>query len=189
MGHYARQCPNKKVIRETPQQQKQHKVLADQPRDAGRVFAMTSTDATQSGKLILDWCLLFDHSMLVLFDSGATHSFVSEECVSRLELVVHDLGCELMVSTPASGQVSTNLVCARCSIEVVGRRFKVNLICLPLEGLDLILEMDWLSNNHVIIDCRWRSVVFLEADGLSLISTHEAIQEEVDRALCYMLVV
>ena len=149
---------------------------------------MTNTEATQSGNLILDRCLLFDHSVLVLFDSGATHSFVSEECVSRLGLVVLNLGCEL-ISTPASGQVSTNLVCAICSIEVARRGFKVNLICLPLKGLDVILGMDWLSNNHVIIDCRWRSVVFPEADGLSLISTREAIQEEVDGASCYMIVV
>jgi len=115
---------------------------------------LTCIEATQSGNLILDICLLFNHSVLMLFDFGATHSFVFEECVSGLGLVVRDLGCELTVSTPAYGQVSTNSVCARCSIEVVGRRFKVNLICLPLEGLDVILGMDWLSNNHIIIDYR-----------------------------------
>ena len=115
---------------------------------------MTSTEAAQSGNLIFDRCLLFNHSVLLLFDLGATHSFVSKECMRRLGLVVHDLGCELTISTPASGQVSTNSVCAQCSIEVAGRRFKVNLICLPLEGLDMILGMDWLSSSHVMIDCR-----------------------------------
>jgi len=150
---------------------------------------LTSTEATQSGNLILDQCLLFDHSVLVLFDSGATHSFISEECVSKLGLVVRDLGCELTISTPASGQVSTNSVCARCSIEVARRRFKVNLICLPLEGLDVILGMDWQSNNHVIIDCRQCNILFLEANGLTMISTREALKEEADGASCFMIMV
>ena len=150
---------------------------------------MTRTKATQSGNLILDRCSMFDNSVLVLFDSGATHSFISQECVSRLGLVACDLGCKLTVSTLASGQVSTNLVCVGCSIEVAGHMFKVNLICLPLEGLDVILDMDWLSNNHVIIDCRRCNIVFPGADGLTLISTREVRQEEVDRSSYIMIMV
>jgi len=132
---------------------------------------------------------LFDNNVLVLFDLGATHSFISQEYVSRLGLVARDLGCELAVSTPASKQVSTNLVYVGCSIEMAGHRFKVNLICLPLKGLDVILGMDWLSNYHVIIDCRRRNVVFPEADGLTLISTHEVRQEEADGSSCFMIIV
>ena len=165
MGHYASQCPDKKAIEETPSSQKQQRVIVDRPRAAGRVFALTNTEATKSGNLILDRCLLFDNNVLVLFDSGATYSFISQECVSRLGLVVQDLGYELAVSTLASGEVLTNLVCVGCLIEVAGHKFKVNLVCLPLEGLDVILGMDWLSDNHVIMNCRQCSVVFSEADG------------------------
>ena len=164
-------------------------MLADRPRATRRVFALTSTKATQSGNLTLDRCLLFDNSVLVVFDSCATHLFISQECVSRLGLVARDLGCELAVSTLAIGQVSTNLVCSGCTIEVAGHRFKVNLICLSLEGLDVILGMDWMSDNHIIIDCRRRSVVFPKTDGLSLISTREAIQEATDGASCYVIMV
>ena len=110
--------------------------------------------------------MLCGNLVLVLFDSGATHSFISNVCVGRLQLVTHDLGCELLVSTPSSGQVATSSVCVGCSMEVAGRRFNANLVCLPLEGLNVILGMDWLSNNHVIIDCGRRSLVFLEHEGL-----------------------
>jgi len=72
---------------------------------------MTNTEATRSGNLIQDHLLLFDKDMLVLFDSRATNSFVSNVCVERLGLVIRDLGCELIVSTPASGSVSTHSVC------------------------------------------------------------------------------
>jgi len=46
--------------------------------------------------------------------------------------------------------VKTSIVCARFLIEVDGRKYRVNLICLPLEGLDVILGMDWLSTNHIL---------------------------------------
>jgi len=68
-------------------------------------------------------------------------------------------------STPSSGQVATSSVCVGCSMVVAGRRFKVNLVCLPLDGLDVILRMDRLSNNHIIINCGRRSLVFPKHEG------------------------
>jgi len=111
-------------------------------------------------------CLLYDNTVVVLFDSGVTHSFISKECVGRLRLVMRELGCKLIVMTPASGEVSTNTVCVGCPMEVVGRRFKVNLICLEMECLDVILGMDWLSNNHIVIDYGRHIIVFPNTKGL-----------------------
>jgi len=75
----------------------------------------------------------------VLYDSRAIHSFVSDSCVQELCLSVCELQFDLVVSTPTSGLVNTSSVCARCPMEVDGHMFKVNLICLPLQGLDVIL--------------------------------------------------
>ena len=124
----------------------------------------------------------------MLFDSGATHSFISDACVSKLSLEKRDLDCELLVSTPSLGHVATSSVCVGCLMEVAGRKFKVNLICLLLEGLDVILGMDWLSGNHVVIDCGRRSVIFPETLGLELISAQKAIIEVEAGATCFMIV-
>jgi len=69
---------------------------------------------------------------MVLFYSRATHLFVSNECMKRIGLVMRELGCELIVATPASGEVSTTSVCVGCRMEVADRKFKVNLIYLPM---------------------------------------------------------
>ena len=131
---------------------------------------------------------MMGHNVWVLFDSGASHSFISNACVGRLGLEVCDLGCELVVSTPTSRQVTTNSSCDGCSIEVAGRRFKVNLICLPLEDLDVILGMDWLSNHHVVMDCGRRRLIFPETEGVKLISSQEAMKELKEGATCYMMI-
>jgi len=182
-GHFANNCPKKKSLG--------LKKLAASPaeiaRAIGRVIAITSTKATQAGNLILEPCLLISQSVLVLFDSGATHCFISNACVGRLNMEKRDLRCELLVLTPSSCQVTTILVYVVCSMEVAGRRFKVNLVCLPLEVLDVILGMDWLSNNHIIIDYGWRSLVFPEHEGLELISTQEAMKALQEGATCFMV--
>jgi len=73
-------------------------------------------------------------------------------------------------------------------MEVAGRRFKVNLICLPMEGLDVILGMVWLASNHVVINCGQRRVVFPNAEGLELISSNQAEKEIEAGATCFMIV-
>ena len=64
----------------------------------------------------------------------------------------------------------------------------MNLVCLPMEGLDVILGMDWLSSNHIVIDYGRRRVVFPESEGFELISTHKASNEIEEVATCYMIV-
>jgi len=73
-------------------------------------------------------------------------------------------------------------------MEVAGRRFKVNLICLPMEGLDVILGMDWLASNHVVFDCGQRRVVYPNVEGLELISSNQAKKEIEVGATCLMIV-
>ncbi|XP_052724005.1 uncharacterized protein LOC108318885 [Vigna angularis] len=90
---------------------------------------------------------------------------------SNLELVVRELQYDLVVATPTLGLVKTSTSCARCSVVVEGRQFKVNLICLPLQGLDVILGMDWLSTNCNLID-------YVEQSGQSL--EHSVVSDFLD---------
>ncbi|XP_017420441.1 uncharacterized protein LOC108330469 [Vigna angularis] len=105
----------------------------------GRVYAITGVEAASSGTFIISTCLLYGKSCCVLFDLGATHSFISKACVEKLGLTESEMQFDLVVSTPAAGEVRTSTVCVRCPIEVEGRRYKVNLICLPLKELEVIL--------------------------------------------------
>jgi len=119
------------------------------PQATGKVYAMTEAEAAGSGNLVMWYCVIVGVKCCVLYDSGATHSFVSDACVKRLGLLVCELQRELVVSTSASGWVRTSSLYTRCPMEVEGRRYKVNMICLPLQELEVILGMDWLSTRDV----------------------------------------
>ena len=127
-------------------------------------------------------------SLCVLYDLGATHSFVSESIVLELGLPVRELQYDLVVSTPTSGLVRTSTLCARCRIEVEGRQYRVNLICLPLEGLDVILGMDWLSANHILIYCNEKKVLFPSSeDEVMLMSSQQVDQAIQEGSQCFFI--
>jgi len=70
----------------------------------------------------------------------------------------------------------------RCPVEVEGRMYKVNLICLPLQGLDVILGMDWLSANRILIDYREKKLLFSNLEEPELLSSHGVMKEIQDGA-------
>jgi len=155
---------------QTPHQH-QRRDRGNRPQATDRVYAMSGAEASGSGNLVMSSCMIVDTSCCVLYDSGATHSFVSNACVERLGMPVRELQCELAVSTPASGLVKTSSLCARCPMEVEGRRYKVNPICLSLQELEVILGMDWLSANRVLTDCREKKLLFPDAEEPELVSS------------------
>ena len=95
-----------------------------------------------------------------LFDSGATHSFISETLVKRLNLPSSQLDYVLEVSNPL-GNVSNVECCYKsCPVRIMGRTLPADLIPLPMKGIDIILGMDWLSKYWAKIDCHRRQVFF-----------------------------
>jgi len=138
---------------------------------------MSRAEAAGSGNLVIGDCMISGKSCCVLYDFGATHSFVSDACVKKLGLSVCELQYELVVSTPASGLVRTSSLCARCLVKVEGRRYKVNLICLPLQEFDVILGMDWLFANRILIDCREKRLLFPDSKEPELVSPQRVVKE------------
>ncbi|XP_027927626.1 uncharacterized protein LOC114184517 [Vigna unguiculata] len=148
---------------------------------------MTGAEATGSSNLVMGRRIILGESLCVLYDSRATQSFVSKTFVQRLSLSVCELQCDLVVSTPTLGMVSTSSLCARCPVEVEGRIYKVNLICLPLQELKVILGMDWLFANRILIDCREKKLLFSNLEEPELLSSHKVMKEIQGGAQCFII--
>ncbi|XP_016206793.1 uncharacterized protein LOC107647193 [Arachis ipaensis] len=88
-----------------------------------------------------------------LFYSGATYSFIAFENASESELKIVVLGYDLNVYNATHEAMVTRLGCPQVSFRVKQRDFVHNLIRLPMTDLDLILGLDWLSKNHVLLNC------------------------------------
>jgi len=102
---------------------------------------MSRAKAIKSKDLIQNDYDIADNLLTVLFDLGATHSFISLDCEDRLGLPIF-FSFDFLVSTPTSTSVETSVLCASCPISISGHSYRINLICLPLSNIDIILGMD-----------------------------------------------
>ncbi|XP_057451855.1 uncharacterized protein LOC130743635 [Lotus japonicus] len=173
-GHYANECGKEIVCwkcqkpghveRNCPNAAKAEPVLniarGRRPSAPGRVFAISGEQAPMTDDLIQGTCTITGNSLMVLSDSGATHSFIAEECVKRLGLLTADLPFDLVVTTHVADRLVTHTACLQCSLIYEDRKFLAILVCLGLKELDVILGMYWLAQYHVLLDCANKAVVF-----------------------------
>ena len=71
--------------------------------------------------------LLFRLWARVLFDFGASHSFVVASCVKDLVLEVETLEKPLYVNSPLGTKVSIDLICRDCELEISWLMLNVDL--------------------------------------------------------------
>ena len=87
---------------------------------------------------------------VILFDSGASHSFIGAKFGARLGLdFLHTKG-SYMISTPG-GKIASNQVIRLVPVKLGSLIIKTDLILLPLEGMDIILGMNWMTLHRVTL--------------------------------------
>ena len=94
----------------------------------------------------------------ILFDSSASHSFVTASSVDVLGLEVETLDEPLHVSSPLGIRVRIDRICQDCMLEISGILLVVDLRIMDISDFDVILGMDWLTEHWVGIDCDSRRI-------------------------------
>ena len=136
----------------------------------GQAYAVTSAANTGRGQQadhpVVDGTVLVSHSWAqVLFDTGASHSFISMLFASVLQLSVDTHDPPLTLSTPMGGIAEVSMICRSCCIVLGDHRLSADLFVLPMAGFDVILGMDWLSKYRATVDCYRRRVTLLTKNG------------------------
>jgi hypothetical protein len=84
------------------------------------------------------------HPAVVLFDSGSSHSFMSQAFAQKYEQQCTELGYGYQSSVGAN--VLTNQMVRGATLDIGGRNFRVNLIVMPGLVLDVIIGMNWMKD-------------------------------------------
>jgi hypothetical protein len=91
------------------------------------------------GAPIMSGTFFIHHKPVVtLFDSGATHSFISNNCSTRIGLDLCPTKGSYMISTPG-GKITSNQMVKSVPIQFISKLIKTDLVLLDLEGIDVIL--------------------------------------------------
>jgi hypothetical protein len=125
---------------------------------------VTVEEAKEAPNVVIGMFLVNDTSAVVLFDSWASHSFISATYVRKYNLPQARLRCQMIVSS-LEGDMPVRQLCPKVNLKIRGVDFVTNLIVLELKDISIILEMDWLSKHKVLIDCAKKSVKLTTQEG------------------------
>ena len=125
----------------------------------GKAYTLTVDQANASGEVVTGIILVHSIPASVLFDSGATHCFISSMFISKYDISCDTIHWGWAIST-GNEIVSCNKVCTNCPVVICDREFSTNFLLIDNCDFDIILGMDWLSRVHAAIDCQKKSVVF-----------------------------
>jgi hypothetical protein len=134
-------------------------------------------EVQEAPDVVIGMFLINNTSAIVLFDSGASHSFISAAYVGKHNLPLSLLRCQMIVSC-SGGDMPTRQLCPKVNLKIRGVDFVANLIVLESKGIDVILGMDWLSKYKVLINCAKKSVKMTTPEGKEM----EFIAESVATA-------
>jgi hypothetical protein len=100
----------------------------------------------------------------VLFDSGASHSFITESFMKKHNIPKHPLKKMLHISS-LGGDMKATHSCLHVNLKIQGTNFPVNLVVLGSNGIDVILGCDWLKSCDGVIQCANGTIMLTSPQG------------------------
>jgi hypothetical protein len=123
----------------------------------GKLNFTTMSDIPEGASVLRGTFSINDTPVKILFDSGATHSFISEELVGKLGLMGSHTNSAYKIVT-LGGKISSSTLICGVLLELGSKTFLTHLIAISLEGMDVILGMDWMTHHKVALDISSRVV-------------------------------
>jgi hypothetical protein len=106
----------------------------------GRANYTTVEEVPMGEEVLAGTFFLNECPIIILFDSGASHDFMSFTCAKKAKLSLVTSGAPYVIRTPG-GQVDADQVVQKVPLELFRRIFSTNLIILSGQGIDVILGM------------------------------------------------
>jgi hypothetical protein len=157
-GHFARECTAPK---KTPTQGHVTPPPCGPPKvavvKADRVNYTAMEDIPEGEQVLAGMFSLNGHPATVLFDSGASHDFISKACTQKHQLVIEHIITPYLIRTPG-GNIATKQLVMATPPSLAGRLFRTNLIVLEGQGIDVILGMGWMKRCNAVLDIAARTV-------------------------------
>jgi hypothetical protein len=151
-GHFARECTTlKKTATQGyvthPPRGPQKVVVAK----TGRVNYTTMEDIPEGEQVLTGTFSLNGHLVIILFDSGASHDFISKAYTQKYQLAIEYMLAPYMIST-LGGRIITRQVVVNPSLNIGGRVYQTYLIVLEWQGIDVILGMNWMKKHKAMLN-------------------------------------
>jgi hypothetical protein len=165
--HFIKDCPyprrNNSNNQQNPRSSSQGKgnttnnAASKNMKKTGRIYYTQVATTPEGEPVMMGTFLVANHPVVILFYSGASHTFISKMFVekycipyieSREGFIIHSLG----------GQIFTKEVAFHVPVILAKRDFPTNMIVLKGQYIDVILGMNWLAQHKAILNTDLRTI-------------------------------
>jgi hypothetical protein len=136
--------------------------------------------------MIVGMFLVDSHMVEVLFDTGATHSFITASWVEAHNLPITTMSTPIQIGS-AGGRIRADSICLNVSVEIRGIAFPAILIVMGTQGIDVILGMNWLDKYQTIISCDKRTIKLVSPLGEEVVA--ELVSPELRKGSCHHMTI
>ncbi|GJU06568.1 putative reverse transcriptase domain-containing protein [Tanacetum coccineum] len=136
-------------------------------RATGRAFNVhvKAAEALQDPNVVTGTFSLNGHFANVLFNSGADFSFISTKFAPLLNVKPSIANPGYVIEVADGKKVEVDRIICDYKLELGNSLFSINLIPLRHGSFDVIVGMDWLSQNKAVIVCHEKVVEIPLEDG------------------------
>jgi hypothetical protein len=146
---------------------------------------VTAESVPEDADVVYGMFLINSIPASVLFDSGASHSFVTKSFVEKHKILNYPLKKKLLIRS-LGGELRASHSCPQTKIEIRGLSFLIELIILESSGIDVVLGIDYLIKYDGVISCAKRMVTLTSPQGerievnVSMLATTEAMVNQLE---------
>jgi hypothetical protein len=156
-----------------------------QPRyNHGRLNHLEAEAVQETPGMTVGMFLVDSHIAEVLFDTGATHSFIIVSWVEAHNLPITTMSTPIQIDSDG-GRIQANSICLNVSAEIRGIAFPTNLIVMSTQGIDVILGMNWLDKYQAVISCDKQIIKLMSPLGGEVVA--ELISPEPRKGSCHQM--
>jgi hypothetical protein len=138
--HYAKNCPKNQQRQGQNSNQNQGNRQKVQVRQ-GRLNFTTMADIPEGALVMTGIFSVLNYPVVILFDSGASHSFISAKFSAKCQLPFHHTNGGITIST-LGDRVATYQINRQVPIKFGSLVIRTILLILGLDSVDIILGTD-----------------------------------------------
>jgi hypothetical protein len=126
-------------------------------KKTGRIYYTQVATTPEGEPVMMGTFLVANHLAVILFDSGASHTFISKKFVEKYCIPCTESREGFIIHSPG-GQIFTKEVAFHVPVTLAERDFPTNMIVLKGQDIDVILGMNWLAQHKAILNTDLRTI-------------------------------
>jgi hypothetical protein len=126
-------------------------------RKTGRIYYTQVATTPEAEQVMMGTFLVANHLVVIIFDSGASHTFISKKFVEQHCIPYHESREGFIIHSPG-GQIFNKEVTYHVPVTLAEWDIPTNMIVLKGQDIDVLLGMNCVAQHKAILNTDLRTI-------------------------------